>query len=308
MDENTVTRKIITLLSQHRQPDKPTLPAPLRRVDIVNALHRCAAPGQENGQLEVAINEILSKLEMLGEVLRGANNYYCMAPPIIFSGSEDIRTEHLKFRGDRAYLPLAHRILKTSNPNQERLLSRVSDFHHAKMELARYGIRLVTLRELIEELPLPSKPQVWSSQPIPEPLTGSDCWQYTPAHCNQSERWRLLSREGLTNESLIKVDFGKNSEEYFWLEDGKWYQLEKDQAIYAMFYLDRRDGYPLRIIPYRNQELDLSGIYLPKAYYQWCERYLQKISRSVYRVEGIKQSLIKILFERLGCIYDEPLS
>lgn len=307
MDKGTLSRKIITLLSQCRHPVRPALPVALRRVEIVHALCRCLAPGQPDEQFAATVHGALRELKLLGEVLEGINNYYCIAPPTVLAVGPDRLAGYAEFRGDRAYLPLAHQILQTSNPGEEKLLPRLEDLQQAKVELNRRCIRLVTLQELIEQLPLPSKPQLWESQVLTEPPAGGRLWRYIPGQCNQRDRWQPLAQEDLTPESLVKRDGGKE-EAYFWFEDGRWYSLTKDKAIYTMFYLDRRDKHPLSIQLKADGQLDVRHVYLPEAYYHWCERHLQRLDRGIYGVEQHKTRLVKMLFERLGCVYHEPLS
>lgn len=300
--------KILQLLSQHRQPGQPALPATLSKTKVLSLLRQSVEPDYPEEQLREEVQKTLQLLKDQGELLSATGNYYCVAPPSVLAESP----EHfvgLQFRGDRAYLPLAHEILKTNQPpTQEKLNPKSINFERAKQRLQAQRIRLLTLDDLVSELPMPEKPRRSTLSPYELSLEQAELQHYCPAYAEQDDRWRQLDTQSPKNESLLRKFEKSNGKDYqyFWFEADQFYELDQDAAIYAMFYLDRRDQHPLRLVLEQDQRLNLKNTWLPDAYYQWCQQFLQpwEGERRVYQVLSTHRSLVRAVFERLGCDCD----
>jgi hypothetical protein len=230
-----------------------------------------------------------------------------MAVPMVLATNQEDLTG-LLFRGDRAYLTLAHQVLESQQNPQNSLLLRPksNQFHRIKDRLNQVGIRLLTISDSIENLPKPRKPlkselrSTWSEDPfsIKNWQNGGYIQRYVPCNETQKDRWRNPIRESIKNEDILRLPTG----EYLWFEDQSFYELEPDLAILAMFYQDKQMGCPLKIIwDEPPGKLNLQGVYLPSTYARW----LWHISESgeEYRTRNFKSknwSLVKEAFERIG--------
>lgn len=299
--------KILHLLSHHRQPGQPALPAALSMTQITSLLRQCLDPDQPTDQIADEVQESLRELEAQNEIFRASGNRYCMAPPTLFALNRDNWTG-CRFRGDRAYLSLAHETLKTrQQPTEEKLHSGIKNFTLAKSRLQDKKIRLLTLEEVINELPKPQKPPYFLLQGHQYPLTCSelsqmsDVKQYVPAYAEQKDRWRSLTPQTLSNESLLRLP----DETYLWFEAEEFYEIELDTAILAMFYLDRCAQQPLRVV-WANaamNQLNLQNIWLPYAHFQWLRQLSEPTEghRRVFFVSPANRPLVEAVFQYLGC-------
>jgi hypothetical protein len=302
-----LTKKITQILSNHRNPKNPELPKVLSKHEIVSIISSSLSPNESQKNLTDKIQDTLNELQAEGEVIAGKRNHYCMAPPMVLAhNKEDLRS--LLFRGDRAYLTLAHQVLESQKKPQNPLLLRPksNQFHRIKDRLSQADIRLLTISDSIENLPIPRKPlkselrSTWTEDPfsIKNWQNGSDIQRYVPCNEVQKERWRNSSRESIKNEDILRLPTG----EYLWFEDQNFYELEPDLAIFAMFYQDKQIGCPLKIIwDEPPGKLNLQGVYLPSTYARW----LWHISEpgEEYRTRYFQSknwSLVKESFERLG--------
>lgn len=300
--------KIILLLSNHRQPRDRTIPLPLTQHQIVSLISSSLPPNQPQDNLAVEVQDALNELQAEGEVLAGTRNRYCMAPPMALAKNQDDLTG-LLFRGDRAYLALAHQVLE-SQQNQENpliLRPKIHRFHWIKDRLSQVGIRLLTASESIEHLPKPRKPLKselrlpWSDDPfsIENWSNGGYIQRYVPGDASQKDRWRNPSRESIKNEDILRLPTG----EYLWFEGEAFYELEPDVAILAMFYQDMQMGCPLKIywdVP--PGRLILQGVVLPSTYARWLW-HLSEPDPEQYRTRNFQSknwSLVKDVFEHLG--------
>lgn len=299
--------KILHLLSHHRQPGQPVLPAALSMTQITSLLRQCLDPAQPTDQIADGVQESLRELEAQNEIFRASGNRYCMAPPTLLA----LNRENLvgwRFRGDRAYLSLAHETLKTrQQPTEEKLHSGIKNFDRAKSRLQDRRIRLLTLEEVISELPKPQKPPHFFLQGHQHALTCSELWQmsdvkqYVPAYAEQKDRWRSPTSQTLSSESLLRLP----DETYLWFEAEEFYKIELDAAILAMFYLDRCAQQPLRIV-WANaamNQLNLQNIWLPYAHFQWLRQLSESIEghRRIFFVSPANRPLVEAVFQYLGC-------
>jgi hypothetical protein len=299
--------KITQLLSNHRHSNNKAVPQPLTKHQIISLLISSLSPNESQENLTDTIQDTLNELQAEGEVLAGRRNHYCMAPPMALAqNKEDLRS--LLFRGDRAYLTLAHQVLESQKNPQNPLLLRPksNQFHRIKDRLSQAGIRLLTISDSIENLPIPRKPlkselrSTWTEDPfsIKNWQNGSYIQRYVPCNEAQKERWRNPSRESIKNEDILHLPTG----EYLWFEDQNFYELEPDLAILAMFYQDKQMGCPLKIIwDEPPGKLNLQGVYLPSTYARW----LWHISEpgEEYRTRNFQSKnwpLVKEAFKRLG--------
>jgi hypothetical protein len=299
------TDTITALLSNHRQAQNPAQPMALTRQQILSLLHYVMPPDMRSTDWQTPASQALEELHAQGEILAGTGKRYCMAPPTVLALSKEEVTS-LRFQGDRAYLPLVHQVLKTAQPEQDTLLrSKVREFDRLQMGLQPIGVRLLTVLDSLEGLPEPRIPIVLRSPLGENPfVTHAAIEQYVPQlHKNQAERWQSRSSNSsrrLDSESLLKLPTG----EYFWLCDGKFYELELEIAVLAMFAQDVKTGYPLRILWDEAQgRICLQGIILPGTYARWLWR-LSDPDPDRYRTRLIPPNhrpFIKSAFARLNC-------
>lgn len=297
--------KIVQLLSQQRQLGQPAFPGVLSMTQITSLLRHSLAPDQPTEQISIEIQEALRELEAQNEILKASGNRYCMAPPTLLAMARDV-SQGLRFCGDRAYLALAHEILRTDQSTSEELLrSGLRNFERAKARLQERHIGLMTLEEIIGELPKPQKPQRFqleehrSSLATPKLLQLVEVKQYVPTYAEQQDRWQLPNSETLCNESLLRLPDG----EYLWYEEGQYYEIDSDTAILSMFYLDQREHQPIRLVWEERGKLNLNSVLLPYAHFQWFRQLAERLEgpRRVYSIQPAKRPLVQAVFEYLGC-------
>lgn len=296
--------KILQLLSQHRQPGQPALPTALNMTQIIALLRQTLDPNQSAEQISFEVHDALKELESQNEILRASGNRYCMASPKLFA-RDQYSLIGLQFRGDRAYLKLAHEILKTKQlSTEERLRSSLKNFERVKAKLQKHRIGLLTLAEIIGELPRPQKPQRFLLQDHLYSLTDSgwelsEVKQYIPAYAEQQDRWRSYSATTPNSKALLKLPDGK----YLWFEEGQFYEIDSDTACLTMFYLDQRERQPIRLVFDDSGQLNLQNVLLPYSHFQWFKQLAERIDgqRRVYFISPANRPLVKALFEYLGC-------
>ena len=304
--------QIILLLSNHRHSaprsesfrDRPELPITLSKTQIISLVGAGLSPNQPQDNITTIIDKVLKELEAQGEINAGSRNRYCIAPPTVLAQAKNNLTG-LLFRGDRAYLSLAHQVLNTKQKQTEiKLKSQINNFDVIKNKLSQVGITLLTVEQNIESLPLPELPTkaILRSPYALNPFENI-VQQYIPQNNfhPQSERWRVIIKSQLSNKSLLQLA----TKEYLWFEDRKFYELEQDRAILTMFALDKETEHPL-LIHWDESEgkLHLKGVSLPSAYARWLWSLSEPVENH-YRTRYIKpenQPLVKSAFERLGCL------
>jgi hypothetical protein len=298
---------ITRLLSNHRNPQNPTIPLPLTKHQIISLLVTSISPNESQDKLTTEIQDTLNELEAEGEIVAGKRNFYCMALPTVLAKNREDLTS-LLFCGDRAYLTLAHQVLNSQKNSQNPLLLRPKSthFHRIKDGLNQVGIRFLTISDSIEYLPKPRNPlkselrSTWAEDPflIQNWQNGGYIQRYVPCNAPQKEQWRNPSRESIKNEDILRLPTG----EYLWFQDQNFYELEPDLAILAMFYQDKQMGCPVKIIwDEPPGKLNLQGVYLPSTYARW----LWHISEpgEEYRTRKFQSknwSLVKEIFQHLG--------
>jgi hypothetical protein len=306
---------IITLLSNHRDPDSPNRPKALSKLKIISILRESVSPNLDKSNLQAEILEKLQDLEAQGEIISDKNNrYYCIANPSLLANSQkDIRG--LLFRGDRAYLQLAHKVLKSTNQdlNGVQISLKLIRVASIQAKLDPIGIRLLTAEDLIQCLPSPQKPPKYVLRcptTLPDSSDGK-LFGYEPlTHTPQENRWQSANVSQvltLADCSLLKLikDRHYQNDRYFWYEGGEVYDLDRDVAVLAMFDKDRETNSPLRVSWHTSEgKLDLRDIYLPLAYM----RYLWQLSGEaeqnsrIRSVPAASRSLIEPAFQKLGCL------
>lgn len=302
---------IILLISQHRQPTNLVLPLALTVSQITSLLKSTIAPDQ-NITAETVRQE-LNELEALGEILAGDRNQYCIAPPTLLALDEENLTS-LLFTGDRTYLALAHKTLESepTNPHDLRVSPKVHRLAWIKSRLDRVGVRLWTVADSLKSLPIPQKPdRVVLRSPLTRNPFENDNWksdhviqQYVPhSKHSQTERWQPANYSQILNQNLsplMRLPTG----EYIWLADTKFYELEPDVALLAMFALDAEAKVNLKVIWDEPQgRLNLQGVSLPSDYARWLWQISEPVDE-MYRTryfEPIKRPLMKKVFQNLGC-------
>jgi hypothetical protein len=296
--------QIILLLSNHRNSDRPEIPIAINKTQIISLVGASLSPNQPQDNITTTITEALKELEAQGEINAGSRNRYCIAPPRVLAQAKDNLTG-LLFKGDRAYLPLVHKVLNTEQQPTETLIRpNLNNFEVIKNKLFQVGISLLTVDQSVESLPLPELPsKVILRSPYSLNPFDNLVLQYLPQNQfhNQSERWREITRSQLTNKSLLRLATG----EYLWFEDRRFYELQQDKAVLTMFALDKEKEHPLQIHWDKPEgKLHLKGVSLPGTYARWLWS-LSESDENNYRTRYIKpenQSLVESAFKRLGCL------
>ncbi len=301
--------QITSLLSNHRNSDRPEFPITLSKTQIISLVGASLSPNESQNNITTTIAEDLKELEARGEINAGSRNRYCIARPTVLAQAKDNLTG-LLFKGDRAYLPLAHQVLKTEQePTETSIRPNINNFEVIKNKLSQVAISLLTVEQSIESLPLPELPSkaILRSPYSLDPFENK-VQQYLPQDNfhNQSERWRKITKSQLPipNKSLLKLATG----EYLWFEDfedNKFYELEQDRAILTMFGLDKEKNHQLQIHWDKPEgKLNLQGVSLPSAYARWLWSLSKPVENS-YRTRYIKpenRPLVESAFNRLGCL------
>jgi hypothetical protein len=302
------TDKIVKILSNHRQLQDFERPQSLILRSIISLVEHSLPPN--HAVTSEQIQDCLQELQAQGEVLAGVGNRFCMAPPMVMAEDKTNLTG-LLFRGDRAYLKLAHQAMGTGQPiTKTHLHPRVHGFDHIKERLKSHGIRLLTVTDSVEHLPVPEKPKLyllsgaeWHEDPF-QCLQGSGFIQvYIPKSQwqTQRDRWQCITQADLTDSSLLKLSTG----EYLWLEADQFYELTPDAASLTLFWLDQQADFPIPV-PWDKApgRLNLQGISLPSSYAQWLWR-LSKPDPDQARTRLFEPSQRPIACQaltRLGCI------
>jgi hypothetical protein len=301
------TERITKLLSNHRHPRNSTMPLPLTKHQIISLLATSISPNQSQDNLKTEIQDALNELEAEGEIVAGKRNLYSIAlPTAIAKNQEDLTS--LLFRGDRAYLTLAHKVTDSQQNSQNPLILHPKNqhFHRIKARLNQVGISLLTISDSIESLPKPRNPlksellSSWTEDPfaIKNWPNGGYIQRYVPTDAPQKEHWRNPSRESIKNEDILRLPTG----EYLWFQDQNFYELEPDLAILAMFYQDKQMGCPLKINwDEPPGKLNLQGVYLPRSYASWLWHLSEPGEEYRTRIFTVKNwSFVKEVFQRLG--------
>lgn len=299
--------RIIKILTNHRKPNCPEHPKALTVRSIVSLIEHSFRPDYIVNSDQV--RESLQELQAQGEVLAGMGNQFCMAPPVILV-KDETNFVGVLFRGDRAYLKLAHQALETGQTVvKTQLHPKIHGFHRIQERLRNHGIRLLTVTDSVSHLPLPEKPrlhllygaewhedlfQCWSMSELIQVYLPTSQWQ------KQGERWQAITQTNLTSNSLLKLSTG----EYLWFAADQFYELSPDAASLAMFWLDQQIGLPLQVpwdeVPGR---LNLQGTILPNSYAQWLWR-LSKPDSDQPRTrlfEPNQRTIVRQALTQLGC-------
>lgn len=299
--------RIIKILTNHRQLHCPEHSKALTVRSIVSLIEHSFPPNHIVNSDQ--IRECLQELQAQGEVLAGIGNQFCMAPPAILV-EDETNFVGVLFKGDRAYLKLAHQALETGQPIvRAQLHPKIYGFHRIKERLTNHGIRLLTVTDSVKHLPLPEKPGLhllsgaeWHEDPFQCWLTSGLIQAYLPKSQwqTQSDRWQHITQTDLTGDSLLKLSTG----EYLWFAADQFYELSPDAASLVMFWLDQQAGLPLRVtwdeIPGR---LNLQGNVLPSSYVQWLWR-LSKPDPNQPRTrlfEPAQRAIVRQALTQLGC-------
>jgi hypothetical protein len=302
--------KILTILTNHRQPNNRELPRVLTLRSIVSLIEHSLPPNEDINRKE--IEDYLNQLQLQGEILQAKGKKYCVAPPTVLVEDKD-NCNSLWFRGDRAYLKLVHQVLETRQiiPTLE-INSRGKSFTQIKEKLNSCGVRLLTYQDTLYTLPIPQKPKIYTQEKLDKIFQG-EIKIYKPLFQQhlfkpQEERWKITVIERLINGSLIKSVNAKDYQ-YYWYQDKQFYQLtDKEQAPLTMFYLDKQAKCPLQISLDETKEgfqLDLQRVFIPYAYYKLVYGLSKPADKTQYiRIfDHIYRQLIEQVFKRLGCYF-----
>ena len=309
-----LSNSIITLLSNHRDPHNQNRPSTLNKTQIIRLLRESISPDRQLLSLQEEICQTLQELEAQGEILASKGNYYCIAPPTLLANSrEDVAG--VRFRGDRAYLSVAHERLNSRNQNRDevKIHSRIRTFDSIQAKLDPIGMRLLTAEDLIHRLPSPQKPPkhvLRCPTTLPDSSDG-ELFSYEPLpHTPQENRWQrgVVSQiSTLADRSLLKLtkDRYHRNDRYVYWKNNELYDLDRDVAVLAMFDKDREKDLPLTVIWHTSEgKLDLGDIYLPLAYksYLWQLSGKAEQNSRIRSVPAASRSLIEPAFQKLGCL------
>ena len=130
-----IWEKVIILLSNHRSPINPAIPVILTKQQLRSLLESSLSPDYPQDKLSQELESTLKELEAQGEIYVAAGNQFCIAQPTI------LHKEAL-FRGDRAYLHLAHQVLGNLVTDSAKLTFGDADFDNLKEKFSQEGISL----------------------------------------------------------------------------------------------------------------------------------------------------------------------
>jgi hypothetical protein len=304
------TKEILQLLSNHRRVEQPFMPQALSMTQILNLLRANLSPNLSSENLSEQVQNALQELHAEGEILFASGNRYCMSPPTLLAASRE-NLVGLKFCGDRAFLTLAHQVLQTKqSPQKIQLHPRIGQFKWVRSRLEKVGICLVTSEDLVQNLPKPQKPELYTLQGCQRIVEESDLqnWieqgevkQYIPSWQEQKQRWQPFSKASLKSTALLRL----SKDAYLWFENDTFYDIDSNAAVLAMFHLDEICSYPLPILCLGDamNRLDLQGIQLPSVHAQRVWRLSQPIdgkSRIRFVPSG-NRSFVEAVFRSLGC-------
>ncbi len=299
------TEQIIKLLSNHRQQHRPEVPQLLTFQAIATLIQQSLPPQKED--ISSQIDSEMRELQAQGEILSGTGKKFCMAPPMLLAESETDFTG-LLFRGDRAYLRLAHQALETGQASTKLLLHpKINGFQRIKNRLKEFGIRLLTAEKSVEHLPVTELPQLCmlrgseSFSPFETVTWTNSILQYLPQpDKQQSDRWSQIMQADLAECTLLKLPTG----EFIWFEANKFYDLAPDIAVLTMFQLDRAASLPIAI-PWDEApgRLNLQRVNLPSSHAQLLWR-LSEPDTDEYRTRlfsPINRPIAREVLQHLGC-------
>lgn len=304
------TSEIVQLLSNHRRVERAVMPQALSMTQILNLLRANLDPNLPSENLATQVQADLRMLQAEGEILYASGNRYCMSPPTLLAPGRD-NLVGLRFRGDRAFLSLAHEILKTNQSYQDlQLRPKIQKFDQLRSRLYKVGINIVTTDDLVHHLPPVQKPQRFALQGHERIVSDTDrqSWveqgevkQYVPNWQEQSQRWQPVTNTNFESEALLRL----SKDDYVWFEHDTFYDIDTNTAINAMFYLDREHRHPLQIVWLGDNmnQLDLQGIQLPTAHARliW---HLSKANTEKNRIRYVtpaNRPFVEAVLRNLGC-------
>jgi hypothetical protein len=131
-----IWEKVIILLSNHRSPVNPAIPVILTKQQLLALLASSLSPDYPQDKLSQELESTLKELEAQGEIYVAAGNQFCIAQPTVLY-------KEALFRGDRAYLHLAHQGLGQPVTDSAKLVFADADFNSLKEKFAQEGISLI---------------------------------------------------------------------------------------------------------------------------------------------------------------------
>ncbi len=301
-------QQIIRILSNHRHAHCFYLAKPLTLNAITKLIESSLPPHHATESLKSCVYENLLELQAQGEVLIGMGNQFCMAPPTVVTEDKTNSTGIL-FKGDRAYLKLAHQGLETKQPYDRTILHpKFQKFGWLEARLKNCQIRLLTVSDSVTQLPNPDYPKhsrLFGSEWLENPFcilqrTGS-VQLYTPELGEgQWDRWQPTTQHQLVDRSLLRLPSG----EYLWFEEAQMYELTPDEACLAMFWLDRQMGYPIPLAWDKTPgRLNLQKTSLHSTYAQWLWRLSEPDENQprIRRFQPCHHPFVCEALARLGC-------
>ncbi|MEI6064275.1 MAG: hypothetical protein WCQ26_06760, partial [Pseudanabaena sp. ELA748] len=130
-----IWEKVIILLSNHRSPINPAIPVILTKQQLRSLLESSLSPDYPQDKLSQELESTLKELEAQGEIYVATGNQFCIAQPTVLY-------KEALFRGDRAYLHLAHQVLGNPVTDSAKLIFGDADVDNLKEKFSQEGISL----------------------------------------------------------------------------------------------------------------------------------------------------------------------
>ncbi len=294
--------QIIQIISAERRAPANLFPAPISRRIILQCLNERLSPN-DNKIDDLEFMAALSKLEERGEIVMVGSQRYCMARPnLIVIVQAPLRT---CFVGDRTFLSLAHKTMESEQDYCDPEIHSRLTLEEAREKLEAVDITIQTWAEMLEELPRPGLPSLWSMRDFKHEQDELDVFSslevYSPSHgVSQNRRWKKCD----WNEPVLASPYRLQDGQYIWRQGTAYYKLNKDTALLAMFALDIQFKAPL-ILSWRVGfgSLDLSDIWLPFDYWRLIMRLSTQDSPENSRIRNVKpkdRQAVSAILTRLG--------
>jgi hypothetical protein len=128
-----IGEKVVALLSNHRSTINAAIPLPLTKKQLLSLLTSSVSPIYPSDKLSQELEVALKELEAKGEIYANEGDRFCIAQPSVLYANA-------LFRGDRAYLHLAHQVVGNPVTDSTKLTFPAIDFDVLKERFLEKGI------------------------------------------------------------------------------------------------------------------------------------------------------------------------
>ncbi len=128
-----IGEQVVILLSNHRSPINAAIPFPLTKKQLLSLLTSSVSPSYSSEKLAQELEAALKELEAKGEIYANEGDRFCIAQPSVLY-------ENAVFRGDRAYLHLAHQVVGNPVTDSTKLTFPAIEFDVLKEQFLEKGI------------------------------------------------------------------------------------------------------------------------------------------------------------------------